>query len=416
MARDIDRRDVLKGIGTAGIVSVAGCTSGDDDGGGGGDGGGTIKMGILMGVTGGLEQLGPPIRDSAELVAQQINDADTDWEVDTQFEDTGTDSTQGISGAEALINAGYPMICGALASDVSVPVAESQAIPNRIPMNSPASTAPDFTAFDADYTFRTAVPDSFQGQVMADIGLNRLEASTAATLAQDDAYGRGLNGAFVENFEDGGGEVTDEVIFATGESSYTSQLTNALSGDPDMLMIVGFPEDGVQIFQDFYSDFDRGDMPVLVSDGLRDSDLPDDVGFDMTNVTGTIPLGEGPGLEFFQTLYQDTYDADPSEAAFVRQAYDAAATLVLAHAAAGESDGEAVRDQIRPVTDPGGEEVTPETIVDGVEMAGAGDEIHYRGVSGEIEYDEVGDQKGVSYEYFAYTEDGGIEQLDVIAL
>lgn len=409
MVRDIDRRDVLKGIGTAGIASMAGCIHG-------GGGGGEIKMGILMGVTGGLEQLGPPIRDAAELVATQVNDADTDYEVDTQFEDTETKPTPGISGAEALINAGYPMICGALASDVSVPVAESQAIPNQIPMNSPASTAPDFTAFDADFTFRTAVPDSFQGQVMADISRNRLDAESAATLAQDDAYGRGLNGAFVENFEEAGGTITEEVIFSTGESSYTSQLTNALSDDPDMLMIVGFPEDGVQIFQDFYSDFDRADMPVLVSDGLRDSELPDNVGFDMTNVTGTIPLGEGPGLEFFQNLYQDTYDADPSEAAFVRQAYDAAATLVLAHAAAGESDGVAVRDQIRPVTDSGGEEITPENLVEGVELAGDGNEINYRGVSGEIEYGDSGDQKAVSYEYFGYTADGGIEQLDVIGL
>lgn len=410
MVRDIDRRDVLKGIGGAGIASMAGCI------GGGGDGAGTIRMGILMGVTGDLQQLGPAIRDAAALVATQINDADTDFEVDTQFEDTGTDSTQGISGAEALINEGYPCICGALASNVSVPVAESQAIPNEIPMNSPATTAPDFTAFDADYTFRTAVPDSFQGQVMADISRNRLEAETAATLAQDDAYGRGLNGAFVESFEEAGGTVTSEVIFSTGESSYTSQLTNALQDDPDMLMIVGFPDDGVQIFQDYYSDFDRADMPVLVSDGLRDSELPDNVGFDMTNVTGTIPLGEGPGLEFFQNLYQETYDADPNEFAFVRQSYDAAATLVLAHAAAGESDGEAVRDQIRPVTDSGGEEVTPETLVDGVEMAADGTEINYRGVSGEIEYDDSGDQSAVSYEYFAYTEDGGVEQLDVISL
>ncbi|MFC6794103.1 twin-arginine translocation signal domain-containing protein [Halobaculum halobium] len=42
MARNIDRRDVLKGAGTAGVVGLAGCITQNDSGGenGGGGGGG----------------------------------------------------------------------------------------------------------------------------------------------------------------------------------------------------------------------------------------------------------------------------------------------------------------------------------------------------------------------------------------
>lgn len=375
-----------------------------------------IEIGILMAETGGLEQVGPPIRDGAELVARQINQADGQVSVDARFEDTGTDPARGTRKAEELIDAGYPMICGALASEVSLAVAESVAIPNRVPMNSPSSTAPAYRSLEGDMTFRTAVPDSFQGPVLADIGRNRLGADTAATLVQDDAYGRGLSDAFIDAFEAADGTVTDEVIFARGQDSYVTQLATALEGNPDLLLVVAFPPDGLRIFRDFYAEFDRGDMPILVSDSLRDEALPDNVGYEMTNVTGTYPLQEGPGLEFFRELYEETYGVDPTREIFVQHAYDAAATLVLAQAAAGESDGTAIGDQIRPVTDPGGTEIRPANIVEGVELAAAGEEIEYRGASGEIQYDERGDQTAVAFEYFGFDAYGDIERLDTIEL
>ena len=436
MVEQSRRRDLLKTIGAGSAIALAGCLADDenngddggdgDDGGGGDDNGGdgddggsmarTINLGILMGVTGGLEELGPPIRDAAQLVPSQFEDADTELEVQTQFEDTETDPTVGVSGAEALDDAGYPMFVGALASAVSLEVARSVSIPRGIVQNSPASTAPGYSDLEADFTFRTAVPDSFQGEVLAQIASDRLGADSAATLAQDDAYGQGLSSAFADAFESQhDGEITGSDIFPEGQTSYTAQLETLLADDPDTLLIVAFPEDGERIFSDFYSDFDRADMDILVSDGLQDSGLPDAVGFDMTNVTGTAPIGSGPGVDTFNQLYQDTYDEDPTGQAFVRQAYDAAATLVLANAAAGENDGVAVRDEVRNVTSSGGEEVLPGNIVEGAEMAAEGTEIQYRGVSGEITYDENGDQSNIAYEYFGFTEND-LEIIETIQL
>lgn len=402
------RRDFLKAAGAGGAVAVAGCL--------GSGGENEISIGMLMGVSGGLSELGPDIRDAAMLVTEQFDDADTDLSLDTQFEDTGSDASTGVSGAEALDDAGYPAIVGALASNVSLQVAEDVAIPQEIPMVSPASTAPGYSELEGDYTFRTAVPDSFQGEVLAQIAAERLDADSVAAMGQDDAYGQGLSGAFVESFrEDQDGSATEPVIFAQGESSYTTQLENALEDDPDVLLVVGFPEDGVRIFSDFYSEFDS-DVDILVSDGLQDSGLPQDVGYDMSDVSGTAPIGSGPGVDTFQQLFADSYDEEPAGKPFVRQSYDAAATLVLAAAAADDkSDGTSVRDQIRNVTEEPGEEVTPENLVEGAEMANDGDDVHYRGVSGEISYDENGDQADIAYEYFGFTEDG-LETIETIQL
>jgi ABC-type branched-subunit amino acid transport system substrate-binding protein len=404
-----NRRDFLKAAGVGSAIAIAGCASGGGEN--------ELRMGALMGVSGSLQELGPPIRDAALLVSEQFDDADTDLTLDTQFEDTATDANTGVTGAQTLNDSGYPCFVGALASDVSLQVAEDVAIPEQMPMISPASTAPGYSELEGDFTFRTAVPDSFQGEVLAQIAGERLDADSVAVIAQDDAYGQGLAGSFVESFRnDVGGTAAEPVIFSTGQSSYTTQLESALQSDPDVLLVVTFPEDGVRLFSDFYSEFDSDAVDVLVSDGLQAGSLPSDVGFDMSDVTGTAPIGSGPGLETFQTLYEETYDNDPSDDPFVRQSYDAAATLVLAAAAADDAtDGVAVRDQIRNVTEEGGTEVTIDNIVEGAEMANDGDDVNYRGVSGEITYDENGDQSNVAYQYFGFTEDG-IENIDTIQL
>lgn len=413
MAEYPRRREVLSGIGAAGVASLAGCFGLGDDGGSGG--GQTIELGLLMGVTGGLKSLGPPIRDAAELVPQQVNDADTDFSVDTQFENTATSTSQGVSGAEALVNGGYPMICGALSSEVTQQVATSTAIPNQVTMCSPASTSPAITGLDDnDFIFRTAATDALQGAVLAQIASEELGHSSAAVLALNNAYGSGLSNGFADSFEnDYGGTITAQVSFTEGQSSYTSQLQNALGGDPDTLLVIGYPKSGVQIFRDYYSGFDRDDMDVLVADGLKDNSLPDSVGRDMSNVRGTAPLGAGPGVDFFNQEFEDTYDKPP-EGPFLRQAYDAAAVLVLAYAASENGDGPGVRDNMRTVTEGDGEEITPETLVDGIEAAANGDDIVYKGVSGPVAFDENGDLASATYEYFKFTSDGNIETIDQI--
>ncbi|MFB6311950.1 MAG: ABC transporter substrate-binding protein [Salinirussus sp.] len=406
MTHTIDRRTVLRSIGAAGAASLAGC--------GGGGGGREIMLGMVMGVTGGLEELGPPIRDAAQLVPDQINDADTGFSVDVQFEDSATDPTQGVSGAEALVNGGYPMICGALSSEVTIQVATNVAIPNEVVMCSPASTSPDITDLDDnDFIFRTAATDALQGRVLAGIAANQIGASSASTFYLNNAYGSGLSQGFANAFENEyDGTITAQVSYSPGESSYVSRLEEALADDPDTMLIVGYPDSGVRILRDFYNNFDA-DMPLLVPDGLQSADLPGNVGRSLSNVQGTAPTGEGPGLEFFNTQYQEAYDADPSGQPFIRQAYDAAAALVLANAAAGENDGPSVRDQMRSVTGGDGEEITPESLVDGLEMAANGDAINYQGVAGPVGFDDNGDLGAAEYEHFRFTEDG-IEVIDTI--
>ena len=186
----------------------------------------------------------------------------------------------------------------------------------------------------------------------------------------------------------------------------------AVDGDgPDVLNIIGYPESGIQIFRDYYSGFDDG-TEIIVPDGLQDGGLPGEVGNDMANVTGTAPASEGPNEDAFEDLYVDEYDDSPG--VFTSQTFDAVAVCVLANIAAGENDGEAVRDQMRRVANPNGDEYGPGELEEAAEAAAAGDELSYQGASSSVTFDDVGDPAEAAYDVWEFGDDG-TETIDTIA-
>jgi ABC-type branched-subunit amino acid transport system substrate-binding protein len=399
---------MLKGMGAVGLTTLAGCASLP----GGASQGRDIKLGLLMGVTGGLAALGPPIVQGAELAVKHVNDAANGFSVSTQFEDTGTDPTQGISGAQALVNAGYPMICGALSSSVTIAAAEGVCIPSGVIMCSAASTSAALTTMaDNDLFFRTPPTDALQSLVLADVIKDTLGDSTASTLFLNNDYGSLLSDGFVAAFEAKGGTVQEQVSFEKQQPSYVAQLQKALAGNPDAILIIGYPESGVQILRDFYADHDSS-VDILVTDGLYDPDLPGKVGNDLSNVTGTSPMPAGPGKDFFDTEFEAAFGAAPS-ISYCGYAYDAAAVLILANAAAGSNDGVAISKQMRKIANPGGDVVTPQNLAEGVAMAASGKDIDYQGASSAVDFDENGDLGAATYEYFKWGS-SGIETISTI--
>ena len=189
----------------------------------------------------------------------------------------------------------------------------------------------------------------------------------------------------------------------------TSTETSSADG-PDGLIVIGYPESGIQLFRDYYGAAD-GNEEILVSDGLRDPAMPGQVGNDMENVTGTAPAAGGPSQEAFNSLFEEEYDASPG--VFTAQSYDSVAIQLLANAAAGENDGTAIRDQMRNVANPDGMEVTPDNLVAGIEAAANGENINYQGASSVTNFNEAGDPASAAYNIWEFNaDDEAIENAD----
>lgn len=401
MARKVNRRQVLGGIGAAGTLSIAGCLDALQ---GGGSNGGSVepRLGILQPESGQLGELGTAIADGAELPVRQIED-NTDLTIDMSRRDTETRPEVGVTEAQTLVDSGYPAITGAASSSVTVTVAEDLLYPNEVVGITPASTTPDITDMPGDYLLRTCPSDAWQGDAMADIAVNDQGASTIATLYLNNDYGQGLNDEFVAGCEDRDAEVVAEVSFESSGTSFGSQLEESAGQDPDLLMMVGYPETGQLIFREFYQDYDSS-LPILVPDGLISDSLPDDVGNPMENVIGTAPGAGGDGIDAFNDLYESEWDTAPG--VFNAQAYDASAVLILATLYGGEAEGSVIADNVREVANPDGEEVGPGNLPEAVEMAQNGDSINYQGASGPVDFLDNGNPSAVTYQIGGYDSDG----------
>ncbi|MFC6941877.1 ABC transporter substrate-binding protein [Salinirubellus sp. GCM10025818] len=184
------------------------------------------------------------------------------------------------------------------------------------------------------------------------------------------------------------------------------------SGSPDVLVVIGYPQDGIQLFRDYYSQSD-GSEQILIPDGLRDPALPGQVGNDMANVTGTAPAAGGPNQQAFADQFQEEYGNAPG--VFTSQSYDSAAIGILANAAAGENNGSAVRDQMRRIANPGGMEVGPQNLVEGVEAAANGEDVNYQGASSATNFDQNGDPASAAYAIWEFlgADEQGTETQEV---
>jgi ABC-type branched-subunit amino acid transport system substrate-binding protein len=329
--------------------------------------------------------------------------------VDYRARDTQSVPGPGIKAVAGLAAESYPAIVGALSSGVTLQTTQQVGIPNDIVSCTPASTTPTLSILnDRGYVYRTAPSDAVQARLIARLAWENHDASSAATVHLNNDYGRQLSGAITTSFD---GEMTAQVPFDGEKGNYGEALERALADDPDLLVVISYVADGVALFEEYFDRFD-GEETVFVTDGLRDPTLPEKIGESMENVYGTAPLSDGPGIEWFETTFQNEYDSTPG--IFTAESFDAAAVLLLANAAAGENHGPSIRDSIDQVTAQAGERIEPEQLPKGIELAADGRRVNYGGASGSIRFDGNGDISGLSYEYFSFAGADGITRLQTL--
>ncbi|WP_049926699.1 ABC transporter substrate-binding protein [Halopiger goleimassiliensis] len=409
MSRHWNRRRYLGAVGGATVSVLGGCLGGTDA-----DGHAenrpplserTLRYGSVLPLSGELEQAGKTILNGASLPEIELEDASLAADVEHEVADSETSPTRAVEAAGSLIDDGVPAIVGAASSDVTLQMVQRATIPSGVVSCSPASTTPTLSIVnDRGYSFRTAPVDSLQAVIAARLAATEHGANSAATLYATGDYGRQLSGAFSASFD---GAVQRQVSFDPEADGYDEALATALADDPDVFFLICYPESGVPLLEEYY-DGHAGEETLFVSDGMQNEVVVDELGARI-GAYGTAPTSSGPGRSAFRSLYRSEYGDDPG--LFAANCYDAAATVLLANAAAGENDGTAIADRMYTVTAGEGTEVLPGELAEGIDLAAAGEPIRYRGASGEIEFDENGDGGSVEYEYFAFA-DGELEVRD----
>ncbi|MGE3539192.1 MAG: ABC transporter substrate-binding protein [Candidatus Tectimicrobiota bacterium] len=380
------RRQVLRVVGLAPIVWAAGPASRLQAA-------EPIKIGTLLDLTGALEAYGLPIQRGATLAMEQINAAGGPLgrPLLLVHRDSQTDPTAGIDAAKKLLELDKVVaIVGALSSGVTIPVATSVTIPAGIVQISPASTSPQMTDLqDQDWLFRTCPSDALQGKVSGRLA-RTLGWQTVATVFVNNPYGSGLTRTFSQTFTAHGGQVTAMVPYEEGRPSYRGEIEQALKGKPQALVLFSYPENGVTIMRQALELGFRGKF--LLADGMKAQEVVQNVG--LQYVQGTYGTTAGARESRAKTRFIEAYlqrfgDRPPKP--YIDTCYDAVALLALAIQQAGSSVPKAIREALRQVANPPGEEIEPGEFHKAFMLLSQGTKVQYRGASGEVDLDPQGD-------------------------
>jgi len=374
-----------------------------------------VKIGAAMPLTGDLAAFGESDAKGVELAVKEINEAGgvLGQELGLAIADTRTSPQAGVDAARKLVNVeNVAGIVGALSSGVTIPIAKSVTSQEGVPQISNASTSPTITNLkDNGYLFRTVPSDKLQGVVLGDIVHDQGVGSVAAIFVNND-YGEGLATVFKQQFEKLGGKVTAMLPYEKGKASYRGELSEAAGGEPEALLLVGYPENGVTIMRQALEGgyFKR----FILTDGMKAPEVVDAIGGQyLADTIGSTPTAvESAGAEHFRKAYEAAYGELPPKP-FIDTAYDAAYLLALAIEQAGSTDGEKVRDALHAVANPPGVKVGPGQFAKAKEAIANGEGVNYEGAAGPHDFDENGDVPGV-IEHWTFTAEGEVKTVKKI--
>ncbi len=375
-----------------------------------------IVVGALMPMTGDLQAYGEFDLNGVLLAAEQINEAGgvLGQELTVIVGDTQTLPQPAIDAAQKLVSVdGAVGIIGALSSGNTIPVAQSVASVSQVPQLSPASTSPVITGLDDDdFLFRTVPSDAYQGVALAGVSLEQGFDSVAVMYVNND-YGEGLAESFGSAFEASGGTIQASVPYEQGRASYRGELQQLASDDPQALVLIGYPENGVTILRQALEEgfFDR----FIFTDGMKSPDIIEQIGAEFLNgAFGTAPeaLADSEPSAMFTAFYEERFGERPP-LPFIDSSYDATMLLALAITAADSTDGAAIRDALRDVANPPGEQIFPGEFAKAVGILAEGGDIDYVGAAGAQDFDENGDVGGTFGHWVI--EDGELRTVRVFA-
>ncbi|MGH9290618.1 MAG: ABC transporter substrate-binding protein [Acidimicrobiales bacterium] len=377
-----------------------------------GESDGALGIGGLLPQTGDLAFLGPPMEAGAALALQDINAAGGVLGQPAEFTsgDSG-DSEPDIANptVDGHLAAGVDAILGAAASGVSLNVIDKITGACKIHF-SPANTSPELTDYDDDdLYFRTSPSDVLQGRVLADLILEEGH-STVALLARQDSYGEGLLDFTKLPLEEGGAEVVVDRLYDPEAQTFSAEVDEVISADPDAFVMIGFAESGIILNDLFEQGFTPDEKAIYMVDGnIGDSSIEDGAPPGaLAGIKGTLPSAEL--TEEFQGRLNEQWQTSAGEAlnafSYGAETYDAVVIMALAAEIAGTDDPAQVAANINGVTRDGTECTTFEECK---QLIADGEDIDLNGPSGPQEFSQPGEPSAASFLIQTYGDDNAID-------
>jgi branched-chain amino acid transport system substrate-binding protein len=359
-----------------------------------------VKLGIILGFTGPIESITPHMAAGAEIAMTEVSESgalmDGMTVTPVRADSTCVDAAAATAAAERLITSdGVKGIMGADCSGVTGAVLSNVAVPNGIVMVSPSATSPALsTAEDNGLFFRTAPSDARQGEVLANILMEKGISSVAVTYTNND-YGKGFADAFQASYEGAGGSVTLSAAHEDGKADYSAEVGALASAGGDALVVLGYVDQGGAGIIRGALDTGAFDLFAL-GDGMIGDALTDNFGSDIDGTIGTAPGSDNEGGAMFAEMAAAA--GIDGTSVYAGESYDAAALIMLAMAAAGSVEPGDYAAKIMDVANAPGEPILPGELGKAIEILQSGGDVDFQGATG-VELVGPGEASGSYAEY-----------------
>jgi branched-chain amino acid transport system substrate-binding protein len=259
-------------------------------------------------------------------------------------------------------------------------------------MVSPSATSPALsTAEDDGLFFRTAPSDAREGEVMADILMEKGVKSIALTYTNND-YGKGLAEAISTSFVAKGGVVTINAAHEDGKADYSAEVAALAAAGGDLLVVAGYLDQGGKgIIQ---ASLDSGAFSQFgLPGGMVGDNLPAAIGPALDGSYGQVAQSDSAGAAIMVEMGKTAATPFDATSPYTMESYDAAALIMLAMQAAGSTDSKVYSAKIMDIANAPGEKILPGEIGKALELIAAGTDIDYDGASG-VELVGAGESAG----------------------
>ena len=353
-----------------------------------------VKIGHVGPTSGGIAHLGKGNENGAKMAIEDLNAKGVmiggkKVKFELAAEDDAADPKQGTAVAQKLVDMKVAGVIGHLNSGTSIPASKIYSAAG-IPQISPSATNPAFTRAGYKTTFRVVADDVHLGGTLGRYAVKNLKGKSIAVIDDRTAYGQGVAEEFSKAVKAAGGKIVGSEFTTDKATDFMPILTTLKGKKPDVIFFGGMDAVAGPMMRQMKNLGIKAKF--MGGDGICSSELVKLAGDGMAD--GQVVCAEAGGVEGTQKAGMDKFYADYKKrfgidvTVYEPYVYDATNIMVAAMVKAGSADPAVYLPVLAKTAD-------------------------YKGVTGNISFDDKGDVKNGALTLYTYKA-GKRDQIAVI--
>lgn len=341
-----------------------------------------IKIGHVGPTSGAIAHLGKDNEMGAKMAIEELNAANLTIDgkpakFELLAEDDAADPKQGTAAAQKLVDAKVNGVIGHLNSGTTIPASQIYDAAG-IPQISPSATNPKYTRQGYKAVFRVVADDVHLGGTLGKYAVETLKAKKVAVIDDRTAYGQGVADEFEKGAKAAGAEVVGREFTNDKATDFNAILTTIKAKKPDVIFFGGMDAVAGPMIRQMKQLGIKA--KYMGGDGICSSELPklagDALADDMVFCAeaGGVEGEEKAAMEKFRTDFKAKFGVDVQ--VYAPYVYDSVKVMAEAMKTANSADPAKYLPALKAV--------------------------QYKGVTGNIAFDEKGDIKNGALTLMTY--------------